>query len=72
MTIRELGGVVSGASVYSAGLFGERYVELEPGGAGEHFLRGGDRIALTNSALILEQAVARMTFSSDSPAGGGF
>lgn len=60
----------SGASVLSAGLLGERYVELEPGGAGERFLRDGDRIALTNSALILEQVVARMMFEPASSPGG--
>ena len=60
----------SGASVYSAGLLGERYVELEPGGADERFLRDGDQITLTNSALILEQMVARMMFESPSPSGG--
>ena len=59
----------SGASVYSAGLLGERYVEVEPGGAEERFLREGDQIVLTNSALILEQAVARMLFEPSSPAG---
>ena len=61
----------SGASVYSAGLFGERYVEIEPGGAEERYLRDGDRISLTNSALILEQVVAQMMFRPSAP-GGGF
>ena len=61
----------SGASVYSAGLLGERYVEIEPGGAEERYLRDGDRISLTNSALILEQVVAQMMFRP-SASGGGF
>ena len=60
----------SGASVLSAGLLGNRYVELEPGGADERYLREGDRIVLTNSALILEQVVARMMFGSSAPAAG--
>ena len=60
----------SGASVLSAGLLGDRYVELEPGGADERYLREGDRIVLTNSALILEQVVARMMFESSAPAAG--
>ena len=60
----------SGASVLSAGLLGERYVELEPGGADEGFLREGDQIVLTNSAFILEQVVARMMFESSPPAAG--
>ena len=60
----------SGASVLSAGLLGDRYVELEPGGADERYLREGDQIALTNSALILEQVVARMMFESSAPAAG--
>ena len=60
----------SGASVLSAGLLGNRYVELEPGGADERYLREGDRIVLTNSALILEQVVARMMFESSAPAPG--
>ena len=60
----------SGASVYSAGLLGERYVEIEPGGAEERYLSDGDRIALTNSALILEQVVARMMFRPPAPDAG--
>ena len=60
----------SGASVLSAGLLGERYVELEPGGADERFLREGDQIVLTNSALILEQVVARLMFESSAPTAG--
>ena len=61
----------SGASVYSAGLLGERYVEMEPGGAEERYLRDGDRISLTNSALILEQVIAQMMFRPSAP-GSGF
>ena len=60
----------SGASVLSAGLLGERYVELDPGGADERYLREGDQIVLTNSAFILEQVVARMMFESSPPAAG--
>lgn len=50
------------ASIYTAGLLGEQYVGLEPGGA-ETFLHDGDQIKLTQSALVLEQIIGQALFS---------
>lgn len=50
------------ANVFTAGLLGEQYVGLEPGGSPE-YLRDGDEIAQTQSALILEQMIGQFLFS---------
>ncbi|NIR58419.1 MAG: outer membrane lipid asymmetry maintenance protein MlaD [Gammaproteobacteria bacterium] len=49
------------ASILTAGLLGEQYVGLEPGGA-ERYLQGGDEIRLTQSALVLERMIGRFLF----------
>ena len=54
--------VDSSASIFTSGLLGEQYVGLEPGGAMED-LKNGDRIKITQSALILEQIIGRVLFS---------
>ena len=54
--------VDSSASIFTSGLLGEQYVGLEPGGATED-LKNGDRIKITQSALILEQIIGRVLFS---------
>ena len=56
------------ASILTAGLLGEQYIELEPGGADEH-LKEGSRIKLTQSAMVLEKLVGRLlTAFIDKPA----
>ena len=50
------------AAVYTAGLLGEQYVGLEPGGE-DQFLVDGAEITLTQSALVLEQVVGQFLFS---------
>jgi phospholipid/cholesterol/gamma-HCH transport system substrate-binding protein len=50
------------ASIYTAGLLGEQYIGLEPGGA-DDFLKEGDTIQLTQSALVLEQLIGRFLFA---------
>ncbi len=50
------------ASVFTAGLLGEQYIALEPGGS-ETYLKDGAEITLTQSALILEQLVGQFIFS---------
>jgi phospholipid/cholesterol/gamma-HCH transport system substrate-binding protein len=56
------------ASILTAGLLGEQYVELEPGGA-EEYLKDGSRIKLTQSAMVLEKLVGRLlTAFIDKPA----
>lgn len=44
------------ASIYTAGLLGEQYLALEPGGSLEN-LKGGDIIEFTQSALVLEEII---------------
>lgn len=50
------------ANVFTAGLLGEQYIGLEPGGSLE-YLRDGDEIAHTQSALVLEQMIGQFLFS---------
>ncbi len=49
------------ASIFTAGLLGEQYVGLEPGGD-DRFLASGDEIRITQSALVLEQVVGQFLF----------
>ena len=51
------------ASIFTAGLLGEQYVALEPGGAMEN-LADGDRIQLTQSALVMEQIVGQFLYNA--------
>lgn len=46
------------ASIYTAGLLGEKYVGLEAGGDDEN-LQQGDKLKLTQSALVLEKLISR-------------
>ncbi|MDH5446921.1 MAG: outer membrane lipid asymmetry maintenance protein MlaD [Gammaproteobacteria bacterium] len=46
------------ASIYTAGLLGEKYVGLEPGGD-EASLQNGDRIKLTQSSMVLEKLIGQ-------------
>lgn len=50
------------ARIFTAGLLGEQYVALEPGGS-EEVLKAGDEIRLTQSALVLEQIIGQFLFS---------
>ncbi len=52
------------ASILTAGILGDQFVSLEPGGSPEP-LRDGDRIMLTNSAMQLEQLISRYMFNSE-------
>jgi len=54
------------ASIFTAGLLGEQYIALEPGGDFES-LAHGDEILFTQSALVLENMIGRVltNFSSD-------
>ena len=56
------------ASILTAGLLGEQYVGLDPGGS-EEYLKEGGRIKLTQSAMVLEKLVGRLlTAFIDKPA----
>lgn len=50
------------ASIYTAGLLGEQYVALLPGGA-ERFLEDGSEIRLTQSAVVLEELIGQFLYS---------
>lgn len=53
------------ASIYTAGLLGEQYVGLEPGGD-DNLLENGSEIELTQSALVLEQVIGQFLYSKAS------
>ena len=57
--------VDSSASIFTAGLLGEQYVALEPGGA-ETYFKNGDSLKLTQSALVMEQLIGRFLFQKAS------
>lgn len=61
----------SAAKILTAGLLGEQYIGLDPGGD-EVSLKDGDRITLTQSALVLEnligQFVSSMSDKKEDPA----
>ncbi len=50
------------ASILTDGLLGENYIGLEPGGE-EETLGDGDRIEITQSALVLEKLIGQFLFS---------
>ena len=50
------------ASIYTAGLLGEKYIGLEAGGD-EKSLEQGDKLKLTQSALVLEKLISRFVDS---------
>jgi phospholipid/cholesterol/gamma-HCH transport system substrate-binding protein len=66
----------SNASILTAGLLGEQYIGMEPGGA-EEYLKNGDAIQITQSAVVLEKLIGQFFFNkaaegdSGQPAPGG-
>ena len=60
--------VDTSAQIYTAGLLGEQYVGLEPGGAAE-VLKEGDEIRLTQSALVLEQIIGQFLYNKAAEGG---
>jgi len=55
----------SSASILTAGLLGEQYLSLSPGGDDE-VLTDGDEIEDTQSALIMEELIGQFLFSGKS------
>ena len=51
------------ASIFTAGLLGEQYVSLEPGGSSDYLKENG-KIEITQSAIILEKAIGQFLFKS--------
>ncbi|HUW98503.1 MAG TPA: outer membrane lipid asymmetry maintenance protein MlaD [Acidiferrobacter sp.] len=52
----------SSASIVTAGLLGEQYISLDPGGS-QRNLKNGDKIQVTQSAIILEQIISQLLYS---------
>lgn len=50
------------ASIFTAGLLGEQYIGLEPGGE-EKSLQEGSEIRLTQSAMVLENLIGTFLFN---------
>ncbi len=50
------------ASIFTAGLLGEQYVALDPGGSLDN-LAQDSRIQLTQSALVMEQIIGQFLYS---------
>ncbi len=50
--------VDTNASIWTAGLVGEQYIALSPGGALED-LKDGDKLKFTQSALVLERLIGQ-------------
>lgn len=52
----------SSAKILTAGLLGEQYIGLEPGGD-ETYLASGDQIQMTQSAMVLENLISQFIYS---------
>ncbi len=51
------------ASILTAGMLGEQYIGLEPGGGAMVFLLPGDEIRMTQSSIALEQVIGQFLFN---------
>jgi len=52
----------SSAKILTSGLLGEQYIGIEPGGDANN-LAAGDRITMTQSAIVLENLISQFLFS---------
>jgi len=50
--------VDSSAAIVTAGILGDRYIQLSPGAEGS-FLQPGEQIAYTESALVMERLIGK-------------
>lgn len=57
------------ASILTSGLLGEVYIGLEAGGEDKK-LAGGDRITITQSAVVLERLIGQILFNKAQEDGG--
>jgi phospholipid/cholesterol/gamma-HCH transport system substrate-binding protein len=57
------------ASILTSGLLGESYVGLDAGGD-EKKLAEGDRVSITQSAIVLERLIGQFLFSKAQEDGG--
>ncbi|MCK6431626.1 MAG: outer membrane lipid asymmetry maintenance protein MlaD [Burkholderiaceae bacterium] len=60
----------SSAKILTAGLLGDQYIGLEPGGE-EANLVAGDTITQTQSAVVLENLISQFLFGKAAEAGAG-
>ncbi|MGB7480222.1 MAG: outer membrane lipid asymmetry maintenance protein MlaD [Burkholderiaceae bacterium] len=58
------------AKILTSGLLGEQYIGLEAGGDTVN-LKAGDRITMTQSAIVLENLIGQFLFSKASEGKGG-
>lgn len=56
--------VDTSAEIISAGLLGDKYLALIPGGADE-YLKPGEQITITQSAISLESLIGKFVFGPD-------
>jgi phospholipid/cholesterol/gamma-HCH transport system substrate-binding protein len=56
------------ASILTSGLLGEQYVSLDAGGD-PTYLKNGDRVAKTQSAVVLEKLLSQFMFSKAAEGG---
>lgn len=56
------------AKIYTAGLLGEQYVGLSPGGSEKNLMEGSE-IKMTQSAIVLEEIIGQFLFSKAQEAG---
>jgi phospholipid/cholesterol/gamma-HCH transport system substrate-binding protein len=57
------------ASIMTSGLLGDRYVSLQLGGESD-VLKPGDRIAMTESAVVLERLIGKLVYGGGGGGGG--
>jgi phospholipid/cholesterol/gamma-HCH transport system substrate-binding protein len=57
------------AKILTAGLLGDNYVGLEPGGDPE-FLKASDRIRMTQSAVVLETLISQFLYNRPADSAG--
>ncbi|RKP44021.1 outer membrane lipid asymmetry maintenance protein MlaD [Trinickia fusca] len=57
------------AKILTAGLLGEQYIGLQPGGD-DQMLKAGDTISMTQSAIVLENLIGQFLYNKAADAGG--
>ncbi len=60
----------SSASILTAGLLGEQYVGMD-GGGDEQNLKDGDRLKITQSAIVLEKVIGQFLYGKAAETGTG-
>ena len=59
----------SSASILTSGLLGDQFVGIDPGGALEN-LQDGDRVRITQSAIVLEKVIGQFLYGKMSEKNG--